>query len=106
MATAPEEVRFLCDAMLGGVARWLRAVGYDAAFEPNIEDGALVALGMQEALIVLSSDAPLFERRLLKSGRVRGLFVTRHAPVPEQVAFVLRHFELTVRDPRCMACGG
>ena len=37
-ADAPP-LRFFCDAMLGGLARWLRAMGYDAAFEYGIDDG-------------------------------------------------------------------
>ena len=29
---------FACDAMLGGLARWLRAAGYDASWEHGIDD--------------------------------------------------------------------
>ena len=100
------EPRFFCDAMLGGLSRWLRAMGYEAAFDDRIDDGDLVRRAAREGSIVLSSDAPLFERKLLKSGTVRGLFVPRHAPVGEQLVFVMRHFSLAVRDPRCMGCGG
>lgn len=100
------EVRFECDAMLGGLSRWLRAMGYEAAFEYGIDDGVLVSRAARDGSVVLSSDAPLFERRLLRSGAVRGLFVPRHAPVDEQLVFVMRHFTLAVRAPRCMRCGG
>src|ERR1039458_7984088 len=29
---------FLCDAGLGGLARWLRAAGYEATWQPDIAD--------------------------------------------------------------------
>ena len=104
--TPMEDVRFFCDAMLGGLSRWLRAMGYEAAFDGWIDDGELVRRAGLEGSVLLSSDAPLFERNALRSGRVRGLFVPRHAPIDEQVVFVMRHFALGVREPRCMRCGG
>ena len=105
-AEADAPPRFACDAMLGGLARWLRALGYEAAFEHGIEDAALVARAADTGAILLSSDRPLFERRAVRAGAVRALFVPRHAPVHEQATFVLRAFELDVRPPRCMRCGG
>lgn len=98
--------RFYCDAMLGGLARWLRALGYEAAWEHGIEDGVLVERSLASGAVLLSSDQPLFERRPVKSGEVKALFVPRHAPVLDQAVFVLRTLGLPVRELRCMACGG
>src|SRR5688500_16569324 len=33
-----EPIRFLCDVGLGGLARWLRAAGYEALWFPGIND--------------------------------------------------------------------
>ena len=109
--TAPIESRgatprFFCDAMLGGLARWLRASGYEASFEHGIADAALVERSRERGAILLSSDAPLFERRPVRLGAVRALFVPRHAPVLDQTVFVLRALGLPLRAPRCMRCGG
>ena len=53
--------RFACDAMLGGLARWLRAAGYDASWHDGIEDrAALVRLARAEGQTVLSSDDDIF----------------------------------------------
>ena len=101
-----EVPQFHCDAMLCGLTRWLRCAGYDAAFEHGIDDGELVARAFAAKSVLLSSDGPLFDRRLVRDGAVRALFVPRHAPVIEQTVFVLHAFGLTVREPRCMACGG
>ena len=92
--------------MLGGLARWLRALGYEAVFEHGIEDAALVARAASEGAILLSSDRPLFDRKPLRNGEVRGLFVPRHAPVLDQAFFVLHELHLEVRALRCMSCGG
>ncbi|WP_437753574.1 Mut7-C RNAse domain-containing protein [Sorangium sp. So ce1389] len=97
---------FLCDAMLGGLSRWLRGAGYDATFEHGIDDGELVRLAQRTGRVLLSSDAGVFERRPLRTAAVRGLYVPRGLRPMEQAGFVLREFGLPVRDPRCMACGG
>lgn len=91
--------------MLGGLARWLRAAGYDAAFEPRIEDGALVDRARRSGEVLLSSDAPMFARNALRDGSVLALYVPRD-PVSVQLPFVLRALRLARREPRCMACGG
>lgn len=98
--------RFACDAMLGGLARWLRALGHEASFVHGIDDGALVEQARATGAVLLSSDAPLFERRPVKSGEVRALFVPRHAPVVDQAVFVLSSLDLAVESVRCMRCGG
>lgn len=99
-------MRFFCDAMLGGLARWLRAAGYEAAFEHGIADPDLVDRARQGGMMILSSDGGLFERALLRDGEVLSLFVPRHAGTLEQLEFVMRELDLPLRDPRCMACGG
>jgi len=98
--------RFYCDAMLGGLARWLRALGYQAEWEHGIDDAVLVERSRALGAVLLSSDRPLFERKAVKAGDVKALFVPRHAPVFDQAVFVLRTLNLTVRELRCMACGG
>jgi uncharacterized protein len=99
-------MKFFCDAMLGGLSRWLRAVGYEADFEHGIEDGDLVERAAAANAIILSSDRPLFDRKRITSGQVRALFVPRHAPVLDQAVFVLQTLKLEVRDHRCMDCSG
>jgi uncharacterized protein with PIN domain len=98
--------RFFCDAMLGGLSRWLRAAGYEAAFEHGIDDGVLVRRAAEEGRVILSSDGGIFERNVIKKGEVRALRIPRATPPIEQLGFVLRSFDLDVLEARCMACGG
>ena len=55
--------RFAADAMLGGLARWLRALGYDTSWEGGIDDDELVRRASAEGRMVLTRDAALARRR-------------------------------------------
>jgi len=101
-----DEVSFYCDAMLGGLARWLRAAGYDALFEYGIDDSDLVEQALATGRVLLSSDGPMFERNIIKTGRVKALFIPRQLSKLDQLRFVMRELKLPLRQPRCMACGG
>lgn len=104
--TAKPDHRFACDAMMKGLARWLRAAGYDAWWRYGVEDGELVRLARAEERIVLTQDAGLMLRAPVASGEVASLFVPRDLAVAEQLALVFRTFGLARREPRCMKCGG
>ncbi len=92
--------------MLGGLARWLRAAGYWAEFEYGIDDGELVDRARRTGAVLLSSDGPMFERRLLRDDVVQALFIPRGMTKLQQLAYVLRELDLPLRPARCMACGG
>ena len=97
---------FLCDAMHGGLARWLRAAGYDVAWRYGIEDSDLLVQARAEGRIILTSDSQLLERRVLRSGEIRSLFVPHGLDATGALEHVLKKLELAIRKPRCMACGG
>jgi uncharacterized protein with PIN domain len=97
---------FACDAMLGGLARWLRAAGYDVSWHPGIDDWDLVRLARREGRILLSSDTGIFRIGIVRDGEVPALLIPHGLKKAEQLAFVLRAFNLDLRPPRCMACGG
>jgi len=54
-------MRFLCDAMLGGLARWLRAAGYDTLLaESGCPDHTLIDLCVCDDRILLTKDRQLW----------------------------------------------
>ncbi|MDX1624685.1 MAG: Mut7-C RNAse domain-containing protein, partial [Gemmatimonadota bacterium] len=53
------EPRFLCDTMVGKLARWLRAIGVDAAFAGEAEDEAVVRRALAEGRVVVTRDRRL-----------------------------------------------
>lgn len=55
-------MKFLCDEMLGGLARWLRAAGYDATMaEPGAPDRDLVAHARAQGRTLLTRDRALLD---------------------------------------------
>ncbi len=92
--------------MLGGLARWLRAAGYDAQFEYGIDDRDLVAQALAAGQVLLSSDGPMFERNVIKQGALKALYIPQQMSKLQQLRFVLETLNLPLRPPRCMACGG
>jgi uncharacterized protein with PIN domain len=107
-APTPEadQSHFLCDAGLGGLARWLRAAGYEAAWQPDIADDELLREARRIRATILTTDAMLMERRLLRDRIIPAFWLPPTLSIPEQLALVFREFGLAIRGPRCMMCGG
>jgi uncharacterized protein with PIN domain len=101
-----EPPHFACDAMLGGLARWLRAAGYDASWRPDIKDWDLVRQSVREKSVLLTCDTGIFQIGIVRDGEVPGILIATSLKVTEQLRFVLEKLKLDVLQPRCMACGG
>lgn len=96
------ELRFFCDAMLGRLARWLRTLGYDTAYEPEIDDAQLIRRAIEEERVLLTRD-----RGLAEAWRIEGCLVLATDDPLEGLAQVDRHFELGWPRPlfrRCLDC--
>jgi uncharacterized protein len=101
-------VRFLCDAMLGGLAKWLRAAGYDAYYAregTDVSDRTLTAKALAERRVLLTSDGDFLERKPVRDGSV-GFLKVPHGPLEDQLRLVIEHFGLIRRQSRCMVCSG
>ena len=57
------ETCFACDAMLGGLARWLRAAGYEACWQEGIDDHDLIRLSRDTGRVLLSADTKISNSR-------------------------------------------
>jgi hypothetical protein len=105
-ANSAEPPAFWCDAMLGGLARWLRAAGYDAAWVEGIEDAELVRRALADGRILLTCDTGLAQHGAIQSGQVRAVLIPPGKRKFEQLRFVVQALGLRRLAPRCMACGG
>jgi uncharacterized protein with PIN domain len=101
-----EPPRFLCDPSLGGLARWLRAAGYEARLLPDSPPHRLPDEARQLGLVLLTTDAETLERRIVADGSLRVVWLPTALTVAEKLALVMRDLRLPLREPRCMACGG
>jgi uncharacterized protein with PIN domain len=83
------EKRFVADVMLGRLARWLRLLGLDCAYDPEIADEDLARLGVSEGRIVLTRD-----RRFPEEWWIRDVHLVREEEVRSQLVEVIRRFDL------------
>ena len=58
--------RFMADAMLGRLARWLRLLGYDTVYEKVISDEALIQRILDDNRWLLTRDGYLIQRKVLR----------------------------------------
>jgi uncharacterized protein with PIN domain len=98
------EVRFVADGHLGTLARYLRLLGFDTAWDAHHSDEALVVISVKERRTLLTRDRGLLKR----SAVTHGLFV-RHDDPRDQMVDIVRRLHLGQRlhpFTRCMACNG
>src|SRR5260370_26727472 len=67
--------RFLADCNVGRLARWLRAMGYDASYHARIDDSELVREAAAENRVVLTRDRDLTRRRVIQTGVVLAILI-------------------------------
>jgi uncharacterized protein with PIN domain len=93
-------MKFLADAMLGTLAKWLRILGYDTVFDTALDDHQLVRLARAEDRVLLTRDRELAQRR-----GVHVLLVTSEQ-LDQQVRQVLADLDLEVDRSfsRCPVC--
>jgi uncharacterized protein with PIN domain len=93
---------FLADGHLGRLARNLRLVGFDVAYDPRAEDRQLLGVMEREHRALLTRD-----RRLLMHAIVRTGYCPRSQNAEEQTIEVIRRFDLLgsiAPFTRCLRC--
>lgn len=100
----PAVPRFVCDVHLGTLARRLRLLGLDTAYDHTSDDGDLADLAVEEGRVLLSRDRALLKRRTVTHG-----YLPRSDDPDEQALEVVRRFRLAPHlapSTRCVACNG
>jgi len=99
--------RFIADGHLGALARHLRLLGLDTAYERDADDPRLLDIMTAENRVLLTRD-----RRLLMRSVVRQGYCPRSDEPEEQAREVLRRFGLLDTSQRlsawsrCLLCNG
>ncbi len=98
-------MKFIADCMLGTLAKWLRAMGQDVAYEQFLPDRLLLRRAREEDRILLTRDTRMIQVRDIP----RHLFITRDR-LEEQLAEVIKAFGLEPKEEefltRCIECNG
>jgi uncharacterized protein with PIN domain len=98
--------RFLSDPSLIGLARWLRAAGYDARPAPGVPGHRLPDEALRRGLVLLTSEAEVLDRRIVADGTLVVVWLPSALTMTEQLHLAAVELGLTLREPRCMSCGG
>jgi len=95
-------LKFIVDAMLGTLAKWLRIMGYDTLYEKNFSDDDLFFKAFLEDRILLTRDRELSER----VGEKQSHFITE-VKLKDQLRQLIARFELDEHKnllSRCVLC--
>jgi uncharacterized protein len=93
---------FLADRMVGRLAKWLRILGYDTAYLPQLSPQGLLREGRRQGRILLTRDT-----RLLRQKDAPPLIFIRDDHFREQVKQVVTECGLTPLEllfSRCSEC--
>lgn len=96
--------RFVADAHLGKLARYLRMFGFDVLYRNDYSDAEIADLASREQRIVLTRDRDLLMRKGIVHGRYLHALDAEH-----QVAEILHRFRLASEVhsfTRCLVCNG
>jgi len=98
------EPRFIADAHLGKLSRYLRMLGFDALFANDLGDQTIAQISSKERRILLTSDRALLMHRVV----THGIYVRKGTPLQQLECLVSRLDLKSSICPfsRCMRCNG
>jgi uncharacterized protein with PIN domain len=98
-------VKFLADAMLGKLSRWLRMLGQDVVYSTELGDNQLLSQAKVEGRVLLTRDFELYQRALSRGIEAFYLQGTSEA---ERLAELSNRFklplELDMDKSHCPRC--
>jgi len=99
-------MRFLVDGMLGGLARWLRILGYEVRYDAGAKDNDLLTIAGEENMVLLTRDEELHQRAVAK--KIASALVVSETE-EERLAQMANSFgvrlDTNVAETRCPECG-
>jgi uncharacterized protein with PIN domain len=93
-------MKFICDHMLGTLAKWLRMLGFDTSFSPPIDDDELLKIAWREQRILITRD------KNIGSYKDARILIVGSDDLDEQLDEVIGAFALKITAPmsRCSLC--
>lgn len=95
-------MKFIADAMLGSLAKWLRLLGLDTLYFPHIKDSRLIRISKEEKRHILTKDSHFRDMKDFNS------YLFLHSDNLEgQLKEILRAYNFKAFDrSRCANCNG
>ena len=96
-------MKFIADAMLGRLAKWLRLLGFDVLYYPDIEDREVIRISREHDRTILTRDTCMLQCR----GARDAVFI-RSDHISEQLLEMKDMLALhdSDRGERCIVCNG
>lgn len=97
-------LKFILDAHLGKLARYLRLLGFDVLFDGHYQDAEIARIAEHENRIVLTRDKGLLKNKII----THGYWLRKKLP-KEQLLETIRRFDLKkhfLPFTRCLECNG
>ena len=102
MSEAMEKI-FIADAMLGKLAKWMRIIGCDVEYFPEISDNEISERAYHNGRIILTRDTMLIRRKI---NRANSFFV-KSDHYQDQLRQVVKAFSIDPMEnlfTRCLLC--
>jgi uncharacterized protein with PIN domain len=99
-------MRFLVDGMLGGLARWLRILGYEVRYDASAKDNDLLTIADDESMVLLTRDEELYQRaiaRTIASALIVG--ETEEERLAQMASTFGVRLETNMAGTKCPDCG-
>ena len=97
-------MKFLCDQMLGTLAKWLRLFGFDTFYaNAEIDDRELLKIAKNEDRIIITRDKQLIEMGIKQNLKIVKISST---DLDEQLNHILKDVEINRKNvlSRCSIC--
>ena len=97
-------MKFLCDQMLGSLARWLRLLGFDTYYaDSEIDDTSLLEIAKKQKRVIITRDKELLIRA--KKHKIQ-LIEINSINLDEQLKTLLKDKEINEKKvlTRCSLC--
>lgn len=96
-------MRFIADAMLGRLAKWLRILGFDVLYYPVIDDRLVIKISREQERTILTRDT-----RLVKQRGLRSPILIESNNIFDQLLEIKDRLDFRGAAPpgRCTACNG
>ena len=100
MTPPDDRPKFIADSMLGSLARWLRMLGYDTAYQKDIDDDTIARVAAAEGRRIITRDRDLAKQP--------GSIMVESDDLEAQLKHVAEKCELSFDEGsiRCSACNG
>ncbi len=100
-----QEHSFALDTHLGKLARWLRMLGHDVTYDPQVTDTALLEEGRKRGRIIVTRDKELFQKAIKANLNAILLKNDKITKQLKEIAIRLK-ISLELNPTRCSICNG